>query len=520
MMIQIAFVYTVLLLLVRGATSLNPNSTIQGSSGTQHADSKQGWTSQPDARGTLDILWSCSLTMFLCSWSILCLNIPSAKETKPQIMWRKLAMTGLGFLCPELVFEIALGQWLSARQSVRDFNSALLERRPAVSKSNKLAFVKSTFFNGIRRGSSRADDKWTMEQAFFADMGGFVLHTRDQSQFPLDAQQLFYLVSKGYLERPIFNHRELEEKNKVDGLLRTITLCQIIWFFINTTGRWVQHLVVTTAELTTISFIFCSLGTAFLWWHKPADAVAGKVIYSDISINDILLSEGQPIDAWKRTPLDFVSRKEWWWSRCWSNMVNILNHMHITFGSDEKPIDRIADSLQKELPGKCMLLYLGLTVGYFSVLFVGWNYSFPTRTEQILWRGACVILMASLFVLALVAPLVHYFPALQHRPRGAITIESSRHRSLEDGSSSRILARGRHVYQRVDSALDHIRNNSIAKDPLLYNPLRLMIPIYFIGTFYCLARIYVLLADILELRLLPASAYATVGWLKVIPHLT
>ncbi|KAL8822227.1 MAG: hypothetical protein Q9191_007036 [Dirinaria sp. TL-2023a] len=456
--------------------------------------------------------------MFLCAWSILCLNIPAAKETKLQILWRKFAITALGFLCPELIFEIALGQWLSARQSVKDFNSASLEHTPTVGKS-KLGSVQATFLKGRRRGSSRARDQWTMEQAFFADMGGFILHTRDQAQFSLDAQQLYYLVSKGYLDRPTFNHRELEEKNKVDALLRAITLCQILWFFVNTIGRWAQLLVVTTAELTTISFILCSFGTAFLWWHKPADAVAGKIIYSDISINDILLSEGQPIDAWKRTPLDFVSRREWWWSRCWSNMVNILSHMHITFGSDEKPIDRIADSLQKELPGKCLLLCMGLTVGYFSVLFVGWNYSFPTRIEQLLWRGACVTLMASLLTLALVPPLVHYFPALQHRPRAATAVESSRHASLEDGSSSRIVLKGRHIYQRIDSVLDHIRNNSIAKDPLLYNPLRLMIPIYFIGAIYCLARIYVLVADVIELRSLPASAYSTVDWFKFIPHL-
>ena len=492
----------------------------QGNVSTQDADSKRGWTSQPDGRGTLDILWTCILTMFLCSWSILCLNIPAPKEKKPLILWRKLAMTGLGFLCPELVFEIALGRWLSARRSVRDFNSASFERRPPEGKSHIPGSVKTGIYNRMRRRSSGAKEGWTMEEAFFADMGGFILHTRDQNQFPLDAQQLHYLVHKGFLGRPKFSHRELEEKKKVDSLLRTITLCQIIWFVINTIGRWVQNLVVTTAELTTMSFILCSLGTFFLWWHKPADAVAGKVIYSDISINDILLSEGEPIDAWKRTPLDFVNRKEWWWSRCWANFVNILNHMHITFGTDEKPIDRIADSLQKELPGRCLWLCLGLTTGYFAVLFVGWNYTFPSNTEQLLWRGACLTLMASLFALGMVAPLVHYIPSLQHGPREGSNLRCACTRSLEDGFSMRILARSRHIYQRIDRALDSIRNNSIGKDPFLYNPLRLMIPIYIIGTFYCLARIYILVADILEMRSLPTSAYATVDWLKVIPHLS
>ena len=34
----------------------------------------------PNIRGTLDIVWSCLLTILLSSWSILCLNIPADGE--------------------------------------------------------------------------------------------------------------------------------------------------------------------------------------------------------------------------------------------------------------------------------------------------------------------------------------------------------------------------------------------------------------------------------------------------------
>jgi hypothetical protein len=36
----------------------------------------QGWTPAPNNRGTIDILWSSCLTIFLCSWTALCLNLP------------------------------------------------------------------------------------------------------------------------------------------------------------------------------------------------------------------------------------------------------------------------------------------------------------------------------------------------------------------------------------------------------------------------------------------------------------
>lgn len=479
MMAITATTYISLIILAQSVITRDLNTTVSGKNNTQ--------TPQPDERGTLDILWSCGLTMFLCSWFILCMNLPGPKESATQVLWRKLSLTALGVLCPELIFELAIGQWLSARQSIRDFNSSNFGKRPG-------------------------KERWTMKEAFFTDMGGFVLHTRDQLPFPIDAKQLHYLVSRRYLKLPILDQRVIEDKNKVDGLLRTITVCQIIWFIINVIGRWKQQLVVTTAELTTVSFILCSLGTAFCWWHKLAGAVTAEIIESDISINDILQAEGQTFDAWKRTPLDFVNRKEWWWSRCWSNFTNILRNMRLTFGSDVTPIDRVADTLQKELSKRSMYTCIAVTVGYFSVLFVGWNYSFPTRTEQILWRAACLTMMTTLFILAIFAGLFGTYPALRQRLQQYSVPKTFRIKCLEDGSQLENSIRSTHMGKRLNSVLDCVRNNSVGKDPLLYIPLKVMIPIYIVGFFYCLARTYILIADVIELRSLPASAYATVHW--------
>lgn len=454
---------------------------------------KQGWTPQPDGRGTMDILWSCTITMFLCSWSLLCMNMPGPRETRAQILWRKFSLTILGFLCPEILFAIAFSQWLSARHSVQTISS-----------------------HNYGKGST----KWTMKEAFFADMGGFVLHSADQPPFPLEAQALLYLVAKGHIKLPELDHREIQEKNKADGMLRFITLCQIIWFLVNTTGRWAQHIVVTTAELTTVSFILCSLGIAFFWWHKPADAVLGKLIVTDLSINDILKTEGQMPDTWKRTPLDFLSRKEWWWSRCWANFLNILRHMKISFGSVVKPSDRIQDSTPKKLSNKYMYTTVGLAFGYFSVLFVGWDYSFPTVTEQLLWRLACVMMMVTLSALAIVARLVDTFPASPCHAVGSGSASGhSQPKCLESGCRLKRPARLGHMAKRVGDALNRVRNNSVDKDPELYVPLKIILPIYAIAGLYLLARMYILVADVIELRLLPASAYSTVNWQKYWPRL-
>lgn len=59
-----------------------------------------------------------------------------------------------------------------------------------------------------------------MRHAFFADMGGFALEAPDCVAFPLDAQQLFYLVSKGYLAYPKLDKAVIDDKNKASGLSR------------------------------------------------------------------------------------------------------------------------------------------------------------------------------------------------------------------------------------------------------------------------------------------------------------
>jgi hypothetical protein len=53
-------------------------------------------------------------------------------------------------------------------------------------------------------------------------MGGFVLETPDSLPFPIDAEQLFYLVSKGYLTYPKIDTSDIDDKNKSDSAVRYV----------------------------------------------------------------------------------------------------------------------------------------------------------------------------------------------------------------------------------------------------------------------------------------------------------
>lgn len=488
------------------AQAFQANLTTGNSGDASH---KRGWTPQPDGRGTLDILWSCAFTMSLCSWSIICMNMPGAKESKYLVLWRKFALTALGIACPEVILEMAAGQWVRARQCVRDFNSDDVEQPRSDTQDPQC-------MNTIEKANVK--EKWTMEMAFFADMGGFRLQTRNRDPFPIDARQLLYLVRNGYVQQPVFKPQMIDDKNKVDVLLRAIILCQISWFLVSVVGRWAQHLVVTTAELTTVSFIFCSAITEIFWWHKPADVVMAEIIKIDADVDDILKRASQPPDAWKMTPLDFASREEWWWSKAWWNFLNILRKMHISFGSEGRPIDRIADSCQRVLPRREQYLLLAITTGCFAVFFIAWNDDFPTETERMFWRACCIIMMSLLYVGLAISECVQAYNVFQRRSQGASPSSlTPRSGLLENGWFK--LERLRQFVKQLDKALNKVRNNSPDDDPELYVPLRVILPLYVMGFSYFFCRTFILIEDALELRSLPASAYASVDWEKFWPHI-
>ena len=64
------------------------------------------WQSEPTYRGTWNILSSCLITLGLCLWTALHLNIAQYKKESSQ-KWRKVGWLVWGALAPELVSTTA-----------------------------------------------------------------------------------------------------------------------------------------------------------------------------------------------------------------------------------------------------------------------------------------------------------------------------------------------------------------------------------------------------------------------------
>ncbi|KAF4624131.1 hypothetical protein G7Y89_g14042 [Cudoniella acicularis] len=228
----------------------------------------QGWTSSPDGRGTIDIISSCFFTIFICIWSVLCVNIGPPGESAFAKVFQKIKLAILCVLGPDFLLLLVVGQWNSARNSCRKFEE-----------------------QGIKG--------WSMRHSFYADMGGFIARTGEGVTWPLDANQLLYLIDEGWITEPmissqvLLDKKDIDDRNKQNTLVRIFTIAQILWFLISCIARGRQRLTVTTLELTTVGFITTTIGVSVFWFNKPADIETQKRIDINATLPEILARAGR-----------------------------------------------------------------------------------------------------------------------------------------------------------------------------------------------------------------------------------
>jgi hypothetical protein len=352
----------------------------------------------------------------------------------------------------------------------------------------------------------------------------------------VDSKQLLFLITNGFVEKPSIEREAIKDKNKVDGLLRLITLCQIVWFGVNIVGRAVQGLAITCIELTTAAFIVCNIGTVYCWIHKPADVLRAEHIYSPHSIEEIVETAYKYMDEQEsneqkkdsplavpkthfyiRTPLEVLSRREWHWSKYWSNWINIIRHCGFVFEPTRRPVDRFENTGFLFVPGYLYYITLLISAAYAGLFILAWDFEFPTKIERTLWRAASLTVPCVALVYWTVTEWSFYtYPKLRSRLEGLF---SSRPYHVHDRNTTTPAWFGQKIRNSAHRVAASIRNNSVHKDPALDVPLKAILPMYVLGVFYCHARVFLFLEDVIELRSLPVTAYQTVNWSAFIPHI-
>lgn len=86
-----------------------------------------GWRGEPAGRGTWSILSTCLITLTLCVWTVVHLNLPGKKGGGAfgtvGTLFYKPRWVLMGILVPEVVVYIAWSQWLSAKSLQREIEA-------------------------------------------------------------------------------------------------------------------------------------------------------------------------------------------------------------------------------------------------------------------------------------------------------------------------------------------------------------------------------------------------------------
>ena len=453
-MAQMAHLFLILELCLGEASAAS--TTNATSSGRQ-----EGWVSSPNGRGTFDIIWGSLLTIFLCTWTSLHLNIPSLDEKYFHRWLRKFRWMVQAVMAPEFIVGFATGQKVEAKRSVE--------------------LWKNSGYN-----------QWTVRHGFYANMGGFILQPRDSKPFPVNSKQLHYLVTRGYTPFPAITEQEIWDKSKQDRFQKALTLFQTGWFVLQCLGRAIQHLPVTTLELATFGFVFCTFASYYQWSDKPLDAESPTIIEIPNSTKEILIEARNTPNAnkvYSHTPLDFVDDQSPSW------LTEIQPHLRFKMGPRERPLPRFTNDKFPVIGASPDAIFVFIIIlAYCCIHFIAWNFDFPTDVERVIWRVGCITIVATTFI----------FLACETYQDGHRVGRWSRW-------YLKLFPKNPVHIARVDTMEKRRREMEF----IPFWEFVIMSPVTFV---YTVARTYIVIEVFVSLRSLPSGAFDSVQWSNFIPH--
>ena len=382
-------------------------------------DNRVGSKWGDDNESTLTLLWTCLFTIFACTYTVVDLNYPKIGESSRKITQRRLGWFLLIVLVPEWTLYVAMGQY------------------------NECTEIKKLM-------KSLGYSDWTRTHSFFLFMGGFKLQSQDGKICRLDkssVERLHKVDVEPPFRMPELSRQEIEDHGRVDSLAKAIVRGQLGWMMMQIIARAAERLPVSQLEVMALGYVALAILCNCFWWHKPFDARTPIVILFDI---DEYLSPANA-SSWARRKGNNAEDARW----------DKSSNGSYTYG----------------LTGILSISIAGAVFG--SINCIGWNFSFASRAELILWRTCSICITLFPPTLASLYCLADY-------------------------------ARHSFNYSRYSDLFERLGSSSFM--------VWCGISVFFL---YFAARIILLFQTLFCLRSMPAAAFTTytsVAWVNYIPH--
>ena len=166
------------------------------------------WGPEPTGRGTVGLALPCFITLGLCVWTAVHLNV----VTDPS-RWRLFAMKAawafLGIFTPEIVLWVSVQQYFEARSVQAEIQSIRDELRP-----------------------ESVDEAISMRSASFIVMGGYVLDVapEDRNVLPLTIppKTFIALYKEGKIQDPVLDAKHMDDKTKAGAVGKFVVCIQTL----------------------------------------------------------------------------------------------------------------------------------------------------------------------------------------------------------------------------------------------------------------------------------------------------
>ncbi|KFY22089.1 hypothetical protein V493_06858 [Pseudogymnoascus sp. VKM F-4281 (FW-2241)] len=350
------------------------NATTSIANGTNATSERVGWTESPNARGSIEIIYTCLSTIFLCSWTVLHLNIPSCTDTSRQIFLRKLKWMGVAIVVPEFVTAMAFNQWIQAWSIKRRFKTASWAQA-WFCVSGGLRYSEIAPADPNVPGS--VEGRYRPRIIMFCDDEGKRVN-------PPDA-----IPSIGLPDDEM-----ITAENKTDSLSKLIIVVQVCWFTVQCISRATEGLPISQLEIGTLSFVGCSMLTTAFWWHKPLDIRLWKT-YSDAEVASIdILGSGSDSSSTLVCIGDFRVPNY----AVTSELVARYQRPKIESQNEkcewvdlngEKLFGFDGQAVRESVYGALLAGLLG------SIHLAAWNFQFPTKMEETIWKVSALMVTIS-----------------------------------------------------------------------------------------------------------------------------
>jgi hypothetical protein len=241
---------------------------------------------------------------------------------------------------------------------------------------------------------------WTRVHSHFANMGGFVFRvggdTTERNDTPsvsysnpyhLVASNILALREAGLLTKlPSITQEEIRDKSKSDGLIRAITVVQIVWMMVQIIVRASRNLTISQLEVSVLAFASCAIVSYGLNWEKPKGV---QVPYALMTYEGEIPRSFLPLLREQKRPHSAVE-----------GFVELLpvvraNHEDNHQGGPIRNDVTYFDTIQSTASD-----FWGLLIGseiFGAIHLAAWNFVFPTSIERTIWRIASTLCTSIIF---------------------------------------------------------------------------------------------------------------------------